>query len=351
METVKRAKYRLIYAGSDITADITPFLVQLSYTDYLSGKTDELTFSVEDSDKLWRTSWRPQKKDVIEAFIGYDNNLVNCGTFEVDQIDFSGPPDQVTIRAIAARISQAVRTELSFVHEQKTLAQIAQAIADKHGLTLQGDIEHILFERTTQLRESDFGFLNRIAGDYGYIFNVRDTTMTFVKVFEMDASDPVKEIDRIDLIRYSINDKSTKTYQSAEIKYQNPTTNRLIGVVAIGELANAAQDVLQIRGQRCENDGQALTRAEAAIHVVNTMSMDGSITVEGDPVSLAGNSFDFTGMGYISGKYKILESTHTISQGAGYVTVSKIKRVGEIDSTRWLPRNQRQTTSNLIVND
>jgi phage protein D len=347
METVRSPKIEMIYAGKDITQDVTPYLVQFNYTDHVQGKTDEISFTFEDTDKLWRNSWRPSKKDVVEVSIGYNDLMVSCGTFEVDQIDFAGPPDQLTMRGMAAGISKAVRTRLSSVHEKKTLKQIAQTIADKHGLTLQGDVNHILIQTTTQNRETDFAFLNRLAISFGYVFSVRDKILTFMNVFDLDATDPVKEIDRVDLIRYSIKDKTADTYKSAAVRYQEPVENKSITAQIEADIQETANDVLELR-EKCENEGQAKTKAEAALHFKNTKAMEGTLTVEGDPLLVAGNSFDLTGMGYISGKYKIQSSSHTLSQGGGYVTTLNIKRVGTIDSTRWVPRNIRETTSNII---
>ena len=39
----RRPTFRLIYAGTDITADLTPLTLSLNYVDNLEGEADELS--------------------------------------------------------------------------------------------------------------------------------------------------------------------------------------------------------------------------------------------------------------------------------------------------------------------
>lgn len=80
---------RIIYEGKDISADISPYLLSVGYTDRLSGESDELELRLEDTDGRWRGDWYPGKGDSLTVSIGYaGQEPVSCGSFEIDEIDF-----------------------------------------------------------------------------------------------------------------------------------------------------------------------------------------------------------------------------------------------------------------------
>ena len=84
-------------------------------------------------------------------YIGYSNEkLLNCGCFEIDEIEFQTPPDTLTVKALATGITKALRQNNSVAYENKSLKQIANEIAKKHNLTLVGEIDDIRVERITQ---------------------------------------------------------------------------------------------------------------------------------------------------------------------------------------------------------
>jgi len=91
---VRRSYIKIIYEGKDITGDITPYLKNASYTDNLD-KGDSASFSLL-GDK-WIDQWPILKGDkfqmeivVVNWLKDEDNRSINCGTFTVDDISFSG---------------------------------------------------------------------------------------------------------------------------------------------------------------------------------------------------------------------------------------------------------------------
>jgi phage protein D len=223
VEALKKPAFVLLYNSRDITQDVSKYLLSITYTDKDQGESDELDITVEDVDGFWRNTWYPQKKDTLQLSIGYDNGtLTDCGTFEIDEITLSGPPDVVTIKSLAAGISKAMRTKNSQSFENLTLRQIAQFIASKHRFTLLGSIGNIKFNRVTQKKETDLGFLHRVSSDYGFLFSVRNKQLIFTSVFEIENGSSVIEIDRTELRTYSLKDKTSETYKEANVKYHDP---------------------------------------------------------------------------------------------------------------------------------
>lgn len=340
---VGKASFKVVFAGRDITADITRYLVSLTYNDKTQGASDEIEIVVEDTDALWRNDWFPQKGDTLDVTIGLDGIVVPCGVFEIDEVEMSGPPDQMAIRGLATGIKSPLRTKKSYAFENQSLKAIAETVAGRHGLTVQGEIESIQIERATQNRETDLGFLARIAAEFGYIFNLRGENLVFTTVFKLEDSDPVTEIDRTDLIRYSLRDKTSGVFKSARTQYHNPQKDKLQNGESEATTDDVVtEDVLEVR-KRTENDGQAELKAKAALHSTNSKQQSGTLTLPGAPLLLAGSNFELTGMGTLSGKYHVVESSHRIDSGGGYTTDVEIKRVGFIVKSRWKPKTKRKT--------
>lgn len=341
---VGKASYKVTFAGRDVTTDISRFLLSLTYNDKTQGASDEIEIVVDDSDGLWRGEWYPQKGDTLDVTIGLDGVVVPCGVFEIDEIEMSGPPDQVSIRGLATGIKSPLRTKKSYAFENQSLKAIAETVAGRHGLTVSGEIESIQIERSTQNRETDLGFLARIAAEFGYVFNLRGTDLIFTTVYNLEAGDPVLAVDRTDLVRYSIRDKTSGVFKSAENNHVNPQNNKLQkGKTDAADDAEVVTDDVLQTWTRSENDGQAEAKSKAALHAANSKQQSGSLTMPGTPLLLAGSNFDLTGMGALSGKYHVVESSHRIDASGGYTTDVEIKRVGFIVKSRWKAKTKRQT--------
>ena len=94
----------------------------------------------------------------------------------------------------------------------------------------------------------------------------------------------------------------------------------------------AVEDALNIR-ERLENEQQAEAVGSAALLKNNLNQQEGSITIPGNTLFVAGNNFQFTGVGKLSGKYHISASEHSITK-SGYVTTIEMKRVGFIELSK-----------------
>ncbi len=325
METVIQPRVRITYQGKDITQDISAYLVAVEYSDSTDDESDEASFTVENTEQVWNNNWRPKKKDKLRIAIGYDDGMLDCGTFTVDEIEFSGPPDTVSIRALAASVSNPIRTKGSKAYEQQTLQQIAEDIAKKHGyqivnnLTDKNKLKDIKFERITQSRQTDLAFLSRIADDYGVMFSVRDTKLIFTSIYDIESAGTALKLDRKDLISYSMKDQAVDTYKSASVKHVVPKKSETVKFIYEGEGNKEASDTLEVRS-KAEDTKQAETKAKAKLHKANKKEVTGSFAVEGNPRIVAGINFDLTGFGLFSGKWNITKTSHRIDKSGGYTT-------------------------------
>jgi hypothetical protein len=341
METVIQPRVKIIYAGKDITQDISKYLLSVEYTDNTSDESDEMSFSVEDTDGLWRCPWMPEKGDKVQMYIGYDHDMLDCGKFTVDEIEMSGPPDVVSIRALASSISSPVRTKNSKAYEKQTLRQIANEIANKYGYKVVDNnsdkqaLDDIKIDRITQSRETDLAFLKRVADDYGIMFSLRDTNLVFSSIYDIEKTEPSGEIDRKNLMSYSVKDKATAVYKEAVVKHKSSKQNKVVESNVPtkfmyggsgGGPDTKSEDTLEVR-VKAEDKSQAEKKARAKLHKANSKEKEGSFALIGNPYFVAGNNFTLTGMGRLSGVWNVLKSTHKIDRSGGYTTDIEAKLI------------------------
>ena len=315
--------FKIEYNQKDITTDVSNQVLNIEYTDFEHGQSDEITITFEDTQKLWQGSWIPSKGDSLRVFIGYEGEkLLNCGLFEIDEIEFATPPDILTVKALATGITKALRQNNSVAYENKTLKQIASEIAQKHSLTLVGEIEDVRVERITQNQERDLTFLKKLAEQYGYIFKIAEGNLVFYKTEKLTGADAAKILYRTDLSRISLTEKTSKNYKSVTVSYHNPKTGKKITATAKNE--NCVKgDTLKIN-ERCENKQQALLKAKAALAKGNN-TIEGSIDLVGNPNLIAGLNVELKDLGYFSGKYHITQTRHFIDRTSGYGTSLEVK--------------------------
>ena len=102
--------FKIEYNQKNITKDVSDYVLNIRYTDFEHGQSDEIEITFEDSNVLWSSSWLPSKGDALRLYIGYaGEKLLNCGIFEIDEIEFESPPDTLIVKAMATGIKKAFR--------------------------------------------------------------------------------------------------------------------------------------------------------------------------------------------------------------------------------------------------
>ena len=128
---VRSPQWIFTYLGLDITADVSQMVLAIRYVDRLDGASGELEVDLEDSTKQWQGSWYPAPGDVVSLQIGYNGEaLLDCGQFQIDELELDGPPDVMRLRCLAAYITPAMRTANTVAYEKVGILEIATQIAD-----------------------------------------------------------------------------------------------------------------------------------------------------------------------------------------------------------------------------
>lgn len=177
--TVRKPIYRITVEGDDITADMKDRLIELSLTDNPGFEADQLDITLDDSDGLLDL---PPRGAVLSVQIGFeDSGLVDKGTFTVDEVSHSGPPDRMIIRARSVDMRGGLTTQRERSWHKTTVGDMVAKIAEEVGLTpavaekLRGQyIEHI-----DQTNESAANLLQRVAAMFDAFATVKAGRLLF----------------------------------------------------------------------------------------------------------------------------------------------------------------------------
>jgi phage protein D len=305
--------------------------LDITYTDRLGAASSDLEIILEDSQKLWQGPWYPQEGDIINLTIGYRGEpQLPCGSFQVDELLLTGPPDTFHIRCLATYITPAMRTKRSCGYEGQTLTQIATTIAGKYSLNMVGEADDLnpVFERITQNQETDLGFLRRIATEHDYDFTIRGSNMVFYARSALEASPPVSSIARGDVMRFTFRDRSYRIYETAQIAYQQPFAKALISQTADSSESVPTSDSAK-RVIRCENGQQAELKASSMLHANNMVKRTVELTCSGSAGFAAGNVVTITGFGVGDGNYLIEQARHRLTRATGYTTAIEARNLAD----------------------
>ena len=201
----RRTVIRLTFEGVDISADINRNLLSMTYTDNEEDKTDDLQLSLDDREGVWLGNWlntpSASKGAEISAVIVQKNwesdgkdRVLDCGVFEIDTVDGSGPPAKATIKAGSIPYSSTIRTQKKTkAWENYTLSGIANEIAGTNGLTCMFEsASNPFYPRKEQMQESDITFLQRLCKAAGISLKVTAKIIVLFDAADYEQKDAVR---------------------------------------------------------------------------------------------------------------------------------------------------------------
>lgn len=168
--------------GTPLTNKVLPRLISLTITECRGDEADMLDLVLDDSDGKLAL---PNKGAVLAVSMGWTGApLVDKGTFTVDEVEHSGAPDIITVRARSASMTKGMgeRNEKSW--HKLTLADIIKTIAGKHDLTPTVDdaLGKIAIPHIDQTHESDMSFLTRLAKRHDAVMTVKEGRLLFLPI-------------------------------------------------------------------------------------------------------------------------------------------------------------------------
>lgn len=266
---------------------------------------------------------------------GLDDHL-DCGQFELDSVDCSGPPNVITIKGTSLPFNRTIRqTKKSRSWENYDLEGIAEEMAADSGMTCMFLSSHNpKYERVEQIALSDIKLLQRLCQMAGASLKVTNNIIVIFDQAEYEARPTIRTICRgasggYTKHKVSSGENDTK-YACCRVSYTNPATGEVIEGVAYAEgYDESDEDNQTLEVSEKVNDYlEARELAAKHLRLKNKYQYSASFTFPGDPTLLAGSAVQLQGWGGWDGKYIIKTAKHTVSK-SGYTTQITLRQALE----------------------
>lgn len=178
---VKTPAYLLMLESKDITGNISDRLMSMTLTDNRGFEADQLDIELDDADG--RVSL-PVRGAVLKLSIGWKGEqLVDKGSFTVDEVEHRGAPDSVTIRARSADFRGSLNSRREQSWHDTTLGAVVTTIAERNKLkaSVAPELSAIKIPHIDQSQESDATFLTRLADRNGGEVSVKAGQLLFIR--------------------------------------------------------------------------------------------------------------------------------------------------------------------------
>ncbi|MBR2775192.1 MAG: hypothetical protein IKD73_09435 [Selenomonadaceae bacterium] len=310
-----KAEATILLEGRDITQSLEGRLLNLNYRDRLSGEADTIELTLMDKDKLLLTDSFPPRGATASITV----NDFDLGAFELDEVDYSAPPNVMRVKATSISQNSGLRqTDESKSWESVLLSKIARDIAEASALELfyQAGYNPEI-KRAEQGEQSRLAFLDKLCADNGLIVKVADGKLIVVEEVTLEAQDPVTALTWSDITRFDAKATLNEVYQKCEVNYKHAKQDKLFSATATDD-SKAQGRTLKIN-RRVNSQAEADRLAAHELRNANKKEFQVTITMPLRLNLLAGVVVTLEDFGFFSGKWLVDESSHDVSD-SGSVT-------------------------------
>ncbi|BFI53987.1 phage late control D family protein [Yersinia pseudotuberculosis] len=173
--------YSISVDGIDKTGGIKKRLMSLTLTDNRGFEADQLDIEFDDADGKVEL---PRRGAKIAVSLGWKGAaLIDKGSFTVDEIEHSGAPDKLTVRARSADFRETLNIRRDQSYHKTTIGGIIKTVAERNKLapTLNKTMSDLAVDHIDQTNESDGNFITRLAKQYGAIAAVKNGNLLFIR--------------------------------------------------------------------------------------------------------------------------------------------------------------------------
>lgn len=214
----------------DISQLISTRLMSLTLTDSRGFEADQLDIQLNDADGMLSL---PPRGAILSLGLGWKNEpLTYKGEYTVDEVEHTGAPDSLTIRARSADLRGALTNQQERSFHRTTLGAIVKQIAEENQLKPQisSEMANINIAHIDQANESSINLLQRLAKEHDAIATVKNGNLLFMPAGRGKTVNgqeiPVLIITRQqgDLHRFSIAEGDN--YEGVKAYWHNTTTGK-----------------------------------------------------------------------------------------------------------------------------
>lgn len=271
--------------------------------------------------KLIQHNWQDTGKKAV----------LDCGTFELDSVQVSGPPLKGTVKGTSIPYTSTLRMQKKSRNWEKiTLKAIAQQIANEAGLKLLYDSpDNPEYDKKEQVQQSDIRFLQDLCHAEGKALKVTKLSVVIFDKEDYDKKPVVKTIKygSSDIISFRLSTKLTDAaYTSCHVSYTNTEKKQTIEYTYTPDSSVGTGQVLEIN-ERVANTEEARRLAMKRLREKNAQEFTGSFTMVGDVQLVAGIVVKLKGFQDFDKKYRVKSAKHNLT--GGYTTDIELVQILE----------------------
>lgn len=187
MMTGSKAGLRLrLDDGTDLADRIAPRFLSLTLVEKRDGSADELTLALHNADGRLAV---PRAGRILCLALGWESRfdsfpvgLIDKGRFRVDEVEESGPPDIVTIRARSADMAGNYAKRRSRVWHDTTLGAVLADIAARQGIEarVHPDLAVEPIEALEQHNKADMALVQDLGKRFDAVATWKDRRLIFL---------------------------------------------------------------------------------------------------------------------------------------------------------------------------
>ncbi|WER20928.1 phage late control D family protein [Providencia stuartii] len=173
-------QYVLAAGDVNINERLQGRLMSLTMTDNRGFEADQLDIEIDDADGKMML---PKRGEVLSLHLGWKNEpLIFKGKFTVDEIEYSGAPDKITIRGRSADFRSSLNVKREISYHDKSLGDIIKTIAKRNNVepVIENKLANIQLAHIDQTNESDGSFLARLGQQEGAIAAIKNGQLLFM---------------------------------------------------------------------------------------------------------------------------------------------------------------------------
>lgn len=259
------------------------------------------------------------------------DKVLDCGVFEIDSVDGSGPPAKVNMKGTSIPYTSTIRKQAKTrAWENISLLAIANEIATKNGMKCMFESKYNpYYKRKEQVQQSDIVFLQGLCKNAGISLKVTAKTIVLFDAATYEQKATIRDIKRgeADVLSYRFSTNFNDTaYSSCHVSYTDPKTGSTIEYTYKPRNADGSGQVLEIN-EKVNDREEARQLAMKRLREKNKREYTAEFSLVGDLNLVAGVTVKVIGYGAFDGKYIIESATHNLT--GGYTVNIKLRRVLE----------------------
>ena len=323
MSNARKAVPSLSFNGKNVSTKLADYLESVSCEDVASGSSDSIDIMLQNIDMKWMNQWYPTKGDKISGTVTFqdwnkdgENLKLDCGTFILDEVKFSGGPLKVSLGGVAIPANESFKVrERTKTWKNVTIKNIANEIAKRYGLSLSYSGPTITIASIEQSDKTDSAFLYDLCKKYGLSMKVFNNKIVIYDQTQQEKKAASATITRDSFIddEWEYTDSIEGTYTGARISYKSGEDNEEISVYLGLKAENAAGSRVLNITEVADDYDTAYYMAAAQVNQSNEQATTISGKIWPNPKICAGICVTISGMGKANGKYFVDKSTVEVS--------------------------------------